>query len=577
MHRLHAAQQQQPQPPDLHTDHLSPDPQQLHRLMEEAQQVLEQQQLQEQQRAALRQQRRSADKERRSAERARLLQEMEAQPPLSPEQLQEQRTSFEQARRSREQQRRSHELQQLHLLQYQQQEDPLVDPLTKEHMRDPVKCSDDRTYNRWSAIAYRDSNGGLSPVEHTPGFDIVCDDVERRKLLFQVVHGAEDACDQARAEHRARALKAAEAVSDVDQCAAAQRMLDDVLQWAPSDGECSVALWQLQERMPALAASAKKGKKRAGSAKLLSPGAQRVAVNVLATAAAGVTTALEWWVPLLAHKGADADAKVEVGGSEGSESKVDKDHTRAVVEKLVSLLGASTFSRASSSGSNGSGPHITGVLTHAELAAAVAAAKVAEREAAPEAPLSPISPVSPASSHPSSKAAATQPAELPALQSSAGSAAPTQQPAAAAAASTDTAAPADAVTEAEAAARAKAARAEARARAKAEAKARAKALAAAAQELMDLAAGSDQQKVHLAATPGAVPALVALLDPGRTNHTTAEAAAVALTDLGGSSASRAAQVRHEPLPLTLQQVSAATGHFGWVAEHVTLQGSALAS
>lgn len=105
-----------------------------------------------------------------------------------------------------------------------------VDPITNKLMCDPVKGSDDCTYDRWTII----NTGEFSFDQQR--VSIRSDDVELRERLFTKFHlqGVEAICSERRRAYRKRALELAKEGQDDE----ALIMLDNVLEWDEGDTEC---------------------------------------------------------------------------------------------------------------------------------------------------------------------------------------------------------------------------------------------------------------------------------------------------------------------------------------------------
>lgn len=103
-------------------------------------------------------------------------------------------------------------------------------------MCDPVKCPDDRTYDRWTVL---DRNMTIlrrlnDPAHSSRAFEIVEDDFHVRGRLFEAFPEQEAKCFGRRRKYREEALQHA-LVGEFED---AKEKLSSVLKWAPEDLEC---------------------------------------------------------------------------------------------------------------------------------------------------------------------------------------------------------------------------------------------------------------------------------------------------------------------------------------------------
>lgn len=104
-----------------------------------------------------------------------------------------------------------------------------LDPITRQVMCDPVKCTDGETYDRFSVFRYN--------LNQKNPLVIACDDIKVRRKLFQTFseQGAERKFHGLRGWYRDNALASA---NRRHSAAEALAMINNVLQWAPNDTEC---------------------------------------------------------------------------------------------------------------------------------------------------------------------------------------------------------------------------------------------------------------------------------------------------------------------------------------------------
>ncbi|CAM6112979.1 unnamed protein product [Calypogeia fissa] len=113
-------------------------------------------------------------------------------------------------------------------------EELCCDPITMDPMFDPVKCSDGRTYCRWTIIC--NSSMNRCPYDRSKKLDIVCDDITIRSLVFRVFPAQAKVFRECRDKYRQQALEYARA--DPINLAEVIEKLTNVLKWTPEDGEC---------------------------------------------------------------------------------------------------------------------------------------------------------------------------------------------------------------------------------------------------------------------------------------------------------------------------------------------------
>ncbi|CAM6093095.1 unnamed protein product [Calypogeia fissa] len=111
------------------------------------------------------------------------------------------------------------------------------DPITYLTMCDPVKCNDGLTYDRWTIICHPMLR---SPFTRQRPFEILVDDVNMRGYLFEKFPGQQLLYHSKRAGYKAQALQ--QPRSNPVEVAAAIKMLNNVLRWAPNDTDCQNAL-----------------------------------------------------------------------------------------------------------------------------------------------------------------------------------------------------------------------------------------------------------------------------------------------------------------------------------------------
>ncbi|CAM6117888.1 unnamed protein product [Calypogeia fissa] len=115
--------------------------------------------------------------------------------------------------------------------------DPVyLDPLTHDMMCDPVKCPDDRTYDRWTVLDRNMSSLRRlnDPTHGNRAFEIVEDDFHVRERLFEAFPEQEVKCFDRRRKYREEALQHA-LIGEFED---AKEKLSSVLKWAPEDIEC---------------------------------------------------------------------------------------------------------------------------------------------------------------------------------------------------------------------------------------------------------------------------------------------------------------------------------------------------
>lgn len=115
--------------------------------------------------------------------------------------------------------------------------DEYLDPITKELMNDPVKCTDGKTYDRFAVINYN--------LTQKRPLIIVCDDQYMRRKLFDKfpLDSGEKKCSSLRQTYRDEALR----LGRICPNAEALTMVTNVLQWAPEDRECLELSDELEE------------------------------------------------------------------------------------------------------------------------------------------------------------------------------------------------------------------------------------------------------------------------------------------------------------------------------------------
>ncbi|CAM6089938.1 unnamed protein product [Calypogeia fissa] len=104
-----------------------------------------------------------------------------------------------------------------------------LDPFTMQLINDPVKCTDGRTYDRFSVFQYNLTTKREKLV-------IACDDLNMRSILFEryATEDVESNFHSLRKAYRDKALE----LANKGQSAEALAMLENVVQWAPNDAEC---------------------------------------------------------------------------------------------------------------------------------------------------------------------------------------------------------------------------------------------------------------------------------------------------------------------------------------------------
>ncbi|BBN05463.1 hypothetical protein MPTK1_3g13280 [Marchantia polymorpha subsp. ruderalis] len=106
------------------------------------------------------------------------------------------------------------------------------DPITGEIMSDPIKCTDGRTYDRWTII---DHQLVKCPYDASMvDFRIAFDDIDMRARLFRAFPDKEQAYRARRLAHRQTALDHVRRGEHRDALA----KLNHVLQWNANDEEC---------------------------------------------------------------------------------------------------------------------------------------------------------------------------------------------------------------------------------------------------------------------------------------------------------------------------------------------------
>lgn len=115
------------------------------------------------------------------------------------------------------------------------------DPITMDIMCDPVKCSDGRTYCRWTILDHYGMN--RSPYDRNMKLEICCDDISIRSLLFRVFPAQASKFRERRDKHREEALQHSRA--HPVQLEHAIEKLNNVLKWDPGDSECEKELAKL--------------------------------------------------------------------------------------------------------------------------------------------------------------------------------------------------------------------------------------------------------------------------------------------------------------------------------------------
>ncbi|KAL3683687.1 hypothetical protein R1sor_001709 [Riccia sorocarpa] len=117
------------------------------------------------------------------------------------------------------------------------------DPITGEIMIDPIKCTDGRTYDRWTII---DNNLVKCPYDASMlDFHIAFDDIDVRARLFRAFPEKEQTYRARRQAHRQTALEHVRKGENRD----ALIKLNQVLQWNSHDEECKVARNQVQVQL----------------------------------------------------------------------------------------------------------------------------------------------------------------------------------------------------------------------------------------------------------------------------------------------------------------------------------------
>ncbi|CAM6100512.1 unnamed protein product [Calypogeia fissa] len=113
-----------------------------------------------------------------------------------------------------------------------------LDPFTLQLINDPVKCTDGRTYDRFSVFQYNLTTQREKLV-------IACDDLNMRSILFEryATEDVESNFHSLRKAYRDKALE----LANKGQSAEALAMLKNVLQWAPNDTECLKKKAKLEE------------------------------------------------------------------------------------------------------------------------------------------------------------------------------------------------------------------------------------------------------------------------------------------------------------------------------------------
>lgn len=114
--------------------------------------------------------------------------------------------------------------------------DKFLDPITKQLMNDPVKCTDGVTYDRFSVFQRN--------LTHKQPLVIASDDLELRRELFEKfrAEGVEANFRNVRKSYRDEALVLAQ---EGDR-KKALTMLENVVQWAPEDSWCQELRDQLK-------------------------------------------------------------------------------------------------------------------------------------------------------------------------------------------------------------------------------------------------------------------------------------------------------------------------------------------
>ncbi|KAL2635530.1 hypothetical protein R1flu_007009 [Riccia fluitans] len=114
------------------------------------------------------------------------------------------------------------------------------DPITGEIMVDPIKCTDGRTYDRWTII---DNNLVKCPYDASMlDFHIAFDDIDVRARLFRAFPEKEETYRARRQAHRQKAVEHARKGENRD----ALIKLNQVLQWNSHDEECKAARDRVQ-------------------------------------------------------------------------------------------------------------------------------------------------------------------------------------------------------------------------------------------------------------------------------------------------------------------------------------------
>ncbi|CAM6118867.1 unnamed protein product [Calypogeia fissa] len=112
------------------------------------------------------------------------------------------------------------------------------DPIVLDMMCDPVKCSDGRTYDRWTIV---DNKLSKSPFDSSlTTFSILCDDITTRSRLFAAYPEQETKFRERRGKYREEALQHARA--DPIEFEDAIEKLNNVVKWEPLDVECNEML-----------------------------------------------------------------------------------------------------------------------------------------------------------------------------------------------------------------------------------------------------------------------------------------------------------------------------------------------
>lgn len=119
-------------------------------------------------------------------------------------------------------------------------------------MVDPVKCTDGRTYDRWTIV---DRKLTISPFTREK-IVIEFDDVDVKQRLFHEFRGRRELCTARRDKFREQALRGADSklkyrsMPFLSSKQEAIARLEVVLKWAPSDRQCRQALDSLTGKQP---------------------------------------------------------------------------------------------------------------------------------------------------------------------------------------------------------------------------------------------------------------------------------------------------------------------------------------